>query len=263
MAASYPGSAKTFTARNNGDIIQATHVGDLQDEVNAIETGLLNSLSHDLKFTDNTFDIGKSGATRPRDLFLSRNADVGGTLAITGTSTFTGAATFSSGDNSFKVGASTETHKGSGCIDTDSTQAGTIANTSETVLRTYTLPANALNANGRVLRFHAWGSFGGNANTKTVRCRLGGLSGTVVSVHSSTSNGIKWVIVVTIIRTGSNTQDWYSFLPASAASQDINANFGTDTQADSSAIDIVVTGQNGTASANDIVYHGSMVEFLS
>lgn len=34
--------------------------------------------------TDNSFDIGASGATRPRDLFLGRNATVGGSLTVTG-----------------------------------------------------------------------------------------------------------------------------------------------------------------------------------
>lgn len=44
----------------------------------------------DLTFTDNLYDIGKSGATRPRDLFLSRNLVVGGTTVHTGTTTLTG-----------------------------------------------------------------------------------------------------------------------------------------------------------------------------
>jgi len=41
MSASYPGAVKTFAVRNNGDTIQAAHIDDLQDEVTAIETGLL------------------------------------------------------------------------------------------------------------------------------------------------------------------------------------------------------------------------------
>lgn len=36
---------------------------------------------------DNTLDIGASGATRPRDLFLGRNAAIGGTLGVTGATT--------------------------------------------------------------------------------------------------------------------------------------------------------------------------------
>lgn len=55
-----------------------------------------------LLFVDNTYDIGASGATRPRDFFLARNAVAGGTLGVTGNTTLggtlslTGAATLSS-----------------------------------------------------------------------------------------------------------------------------------------------------------------------
>lgn len=45
------------------------------------------SIGSDLLFTDGLYDIGKSAATRPRDLFLSRNGVIGGTLSVTGTST--------------------------------------------------------------------------------------------------------------------------------------------------------------------------------
>jgi hypothetical protein len=77
-AASYPSSVKSFSTKTAGQTIGSAHINDLQDEVVAIENGLLNGLAHDLKFTDATYDIGKSGATRPRDLFLSRNLTVGG-----------------------------------------------------------------------------------------------------------------------------------------------------------------------------------------
>lgn len=40
--------------------------------------------------TDNLVDIGASGANRPRDLFLGRNAAIGGTLGVTGNTTLTG-----------------------------------------------------------------------------------------------------------------------------------------------------------------------------
>ena len=41
-----------------------------------------NPITQDLLFTDNTYDIGKAGATRPRDVFASRNAVVGGDLTV-------------------------------------------------------------------------------------------------------------------------------------------------------------------------------------
>lgn len=50
------------------------------------------TLTGNLLFTDATYDIGASGATRPRDLFLSRNAVIGGTLALTGALTYGGVA---------------------------------------------------------------------------------------------------------------------------------------------------------------------------
>lgn len=56
-----------------------------------LETGsgvtTLGTLTTDLLFTDATKDIGKSGATRPRDGFFSRNVVIGGTLGVTGQST--------------------------------------------------------------------------------------------------------------------------------------------------------------------------------
>jgi hypothetical protein len=42
MSASYPGAVKTFASRAAGQTIDASHVNDLQDEVNAIESGILN-----------------------------------------------------------------------------------------------------------------------------------------------------------------------------------------------------------------------------
>ncbi len=47
------------------------------------------TLTGNLLFTDATYDIGATGATRPRDLFLSRNAVIGGTLGVTGVATLT------------------------------------------------------------------------------------------------------------------------------------------------------------------------------
>lgn len=101
-AASFPSSVKSFTTKLAGDTIQAAHINDLQDEVTAVETDLLNGFQHHLLFTDNTYDIGQSGATRPRHLYLAQNATVGGTLGVTGATTLsstlgvTGAATLSS-----------------------------------------------------------------------------------------------------------------------------------------------------------------------
>lgn len=65
--ASYPGAVKTFTAKVDGagNTIMAAHVNDIQDEVNAIEAGLLQG----------TAPLNSSGSTL-------------GTLSVIGGSTF-------------------------------------------------------------------------------------------------------------------------------------------------------------------------------
>lgn len=62
------------------------------------------TLGSSLLFTDNTYDIGASGATRPRNLFLAGAATIGGNLSVGGTLTLTGGVNLNGnvtvGDNS-------------------------------------------------------------------------------------------------------------------------------------------------------------------
>jgi len=60
------------------------------------------TLTGNLLFTDATYDIGASGATRPRDLFLSRNAVIGGTMSVGGNVVSNLLFT----DNTYDIGAS-------------------------------------------------------------------------------------------------------------------------------------------------------------
>jgi len=80
--ASYPTAVKVFTTKNAGDTIQAADVDDLQDEVNAIEAGILNG----------TAPLNVSNST------LANLSVPGGssltTLQVTGASSFAGAVTF-------------------------------------------------------------------------------------------------------------------------------------------------------------------------
>ena len=64
MAASYPTSVKIFTTKSAGETIDAAHINDAQDEINAIEAGLLNG----------TAPLNSSGSTLA-------------TLSVTGNST--------------------------------------------------------------------------------------------------------------------------------------------------------------------------------
>lgn len=62
-----------------------------------------------LIFTDATYDIGATGSTRPRDLFLSRNAVVGGTFNLTGHATIEGVTSTGATGTNLLVFATTPT----------------------------------------------------------------------------------------------------------------------------------------------------------
>jgi hypothetical protein len=55
-------------------------VGDASTDTLTINS----TITSNLIFTDNTYDIGASGATRPRNLFLAGNATIGGAQTLTG-----------------------------------------------------------------------------------------------------------------------------------------------------------------------------------
>lgn len=71
MAASYPTAVKTFTTKNAGDTIQPGHLNDLQDEVAAIEGGLLNG----------TAPLNSSNST-VANLSVAGNSTIAGTLTV-------------------------------------------------------------------------------------------------------------------------------------------------------------------------------------
>lgn len=65
--ASYPTSVKSFTTRLTGDTIQASHVNDIQDEIVAIETALLGTITHAITIS-NAAPISLTHATTPEIL---------------------------------------------------------------------------------------------------------------------------------------------------------------------------------------------------
>jgi hypothetical protein len=91
--ASYPGAVKAFPARSNGQTIDAAHVGDLQDEVNAIEDGLINGLQHPLSVAG-AVTVSTGGLTvSTGNVVLGQNLSVAGTSTLVGDVAITGALT--------------------------------------------------------------------------------------------------------------------------------------------------------------------------
>lgn len=146
----------------------------------------------------------------------------------------------------------------SGVLTVSTTTAGTLADTNETDLWSYTMPANTLGVDGRMLRIVAFGSWGATANTKVPRIRFGG---TQVAATTSTGNGTAWRMEAIVVRTGASSQIGDSITyDAAAVGNHVSVSASIDTTA---AIIIKVTGANGTAAANDIVFRGGFVELLN
>lgn len=158
-----------------------------------------------------------------------------------------------------EVGAGTGTADAGvgGVLTVSTTSAQTGANTNETDLWTYSLPANTLSANTYGVRVTAWGSLAANGNTKTVRGYFGA---TVVSTQGGGFNGTGFRHVFEVFRTGASAQ-------VGQGGAWVNAGTAMNTpvtpaEDTTGAITIKITGTNGTANAGDIVFRGAMVEFL-
>lgn len=107
--ATYPGGVFAPTTKNTGDSIQASHVNDVQAEVSAIESALLNGITHAVILSSGlTVSTGATilggglsvagGSTLSSGLTVSTGATIlGGALSVAAGSTFGGPVVFSSG----------------------------------------------------------------------------------------------------------------------------------------------------------------------
>lgn len=132
-----------------------------------------------------------------------------------------------------------------------------IASAAETDAHSYTLPANTLNANGRVVKVTAWGTFGSAAATRTLKVYIGA---TAFTIYTGTSSSNKWFAVAYIIKTGANTQDATGALVA--ISGVTGCFFGTAAITDTADIVLktTITGSGGTA--GEITEEGFLVEVV-
>jgi len=131
----------------------------------------------------------------------------------------------------------------------------------ETILSTFALPANFLNANGSGIRIHTFGTVASNGNVKRIRLFFGGTGGTelcnnTVDVASSTF----WQMEARVHRTGVGTQVAYGYRLISTIT---NYRFATTfpVQDETLPINIQMVCPSAVATG-DVVFKGMVIEAL-
>ena len=143
-----------------------------------------------------------------------------------------------------------------GTLFTSTTPVCTAADLVETTLFTYTLPAGALNIDGRGIRITAWAVGAANTNTKTLRVYFGA---TTTTSSSSGSSGEQWNFVSNVLRSSATAQVISSIRTTGGAASTQN---GSLAETMANAIVIKFTGQNAIAAAGDICGGGMIVETI-
>lgn len=132
----------------------------------------------------------------------------------------------------------------------DLTSAGNGADQTEDTLRSFSIPANTMGANGvQGFRIRAFGVTGASGDNKTIKLYFGSTS---VSSGVITDNAKNWFFDLTVYRSGASTQVVVCEFQhdTTAAAPTVT----TATETETAAILVKVTGQETTAStANQII----------
>lgn len=162
--------------------------------------------------------------------------------------------------SAIQAGDGTATFAASGIIDINTTGVGTDADTNEKTLMSYSIPANTLANDGDTMRVTVVISLAANGNLKQVSLKFGA---TTFFNDSQSPNDKTSIFSCTISRTGVGAQDISQENNASGIwGAGKNGGFTTTAEDETGAILFSVTGQNGVASANDIVCQTLMIEYL-
>lgn len=138
-------------------------------------------------------------------------------------------------------------------------QTATTAVVTKEILQTYTIPAAQMSGDGDAVIVKAWGTFAANANTKTIRLEIGA-GPTVIAYNNITPspNGGGWMIEAKVMYRNAGQQTCIAQATVGAVVQSVGSTLTNENP--SGTIPIYVSGQNGTASAGDIVCDGIEVE---
>jgi hypothetical protein len=171
--------------------------------------------------------------------------------------TFSGLKTFTSPPVYNPGGAASADATVSGRVHSQFATVGNVG-TGEDTLMSYSLPANALNANGKGVRITAWGFFANNANSKTLKLYFGTI--TMFASPAIAHQNRLWRLDATLIRTAAGTVRAITLLTV-AISNALSVTDGLNNNLDSAetltaAVLIKVTGE---ATSNDDITQEAMV----
>ena len=210
----------------------------------------------------NTFN---NTTTQAGSLNVTGAASFTNTVAVSGVSTFTAASSFSPAP-SIEAGASSGLFAilfpPAGNLSNQLNQGGVGngADTTDDVLFSFNLAANALNSIGRKIAIEAFGAFASNGNNKTIKIKIG--SNVVYTSGVVTNNGAFWVVRAEFSKNSAGEQLGYGMgiLNGTVQGPQVAAVATVDT----SAITLAVTGASPTTgAANDIVCYGMSVTYFN
>ena len=137
---------------------------------------------------------------------------------------------------------------------------GTTAVITEETLFSYTIPANFIAADGQGLEVNFFGIFAGNANTKTLRVKIGATT-FVINGITAAPNGEGFLGSFNINRgSASNSLTHFGELIIAFTTQGMSG--GATTLDLTIANTLTITGQNGVATVNDIRLFSVIVKVL-
>jgi hypothetical protein len=135
----------------------------------------------------------------------------------------------------------------------DYTSAATTAVTSEETLITLTLAADVLDTDGDYVELFAYGTTAANGNTKTIRLKQTTVGKTFATNATTTApNNTNWMLYGKVHRLNSTTGLYVGWVEFDGVARE-GFVYSSDTATWGSSMEFQITGQNGTASANDIV----------
>lgn len=135
-------------------------------------------------------------------------------------------------------------------MDSKYSDTATTAVTTQETLYTHTITADSIANDGEGICVTAYGSFAGNANTKTIKFKFAG-NAYVSNAVTTAPNGVNFKAEFQVLRSGATSAVGYGDLTVGAISQGIDNSKAGITWANDN--DITIIGQNGTAAANDII----------